>query len=102
MAARAVRLVDTNDGHITVTINYDNATRVIASVTVAVKAGAAPVRFGLIKAGGTVVGAGTYQPGTTTTVPLPQSPPAQRVMFPTDEVLARKLTAFGYYVRPGV
>lgn len=86
---------------ITVDLTYDDATRILAQAVVAVPAGAPPVGFGLLKAGGTTIGAAVYQPGTTTTIPLPQSPPGQRVLLPTDEVLARKLTTFGYYVRPG-
>lgn len=101
MAAKTVRLVNTTTVPITVDLTYDDVTRILAQAVVIVPPGLISPNPAGTAPGGTTIGAAVYQPGTTTTIPFPQSPAGQRVLMPTDEVLARKLTTFGYYVRPG-
>lgn len=55
---------------VTITMNWDDATNQFTGVTVVVDAGRAPITIALRRANGNLIAAQTFQPGTSTTLPI--------------------------------
>ena len=71
MASRTERIHTAGADQVSLDIVYDDITRIPSSYILRVGTGTKPLRFVSLNPNGTVRTNAVYQPGTTTTIPIP-------------------------------